>query len=231
MREIRGHEVSAEEVTRLFPEKDDHVAITAQHGQARVVNACWRELKSLLPARTTAWRLNAGQGKLLLRVARALGVRGHGDRLETFLPLLGFTWSVPADIGLHSLELAPDDLLKPDRATEGAIYGNGVSALDAVQAQRVTDIVRGHWPEAACTYIVLNAHCLITIFTLHFHDHEVPAVKAAERAIQNDLRANGFPPYRLGINLSGPAGGEIHERLKAVFDPAKIIAPGRYERA
>ncbi|WP_415908590.1 FAD-binding protein [Oleiharenicola sp. Vm1] len=231
LRELRGQNVSPEEVTRLFPEKSDHVAITAQHGQSRIVNACWRELKSLLPSRTTAWRMDATRGRQLLRLARLLGVRGQADRLETFLPLLGLTWGVPSDIGLHSLELSQKDLLKADRATEGAIYGNGVSALDAGHAQRVINIVRGHWPDAACTYIVMNAHCLVTIFTLHFRDHEVPLVKKAERAILDNLRANGYPPYRLGINLAGPASGEIHARLKAALDPAKIIAPGRYENA
>lgn len=230
LRELRGHEVSAEEVSRLFPEKSDHVAITAQHGQARVVNACWRELKSMLPGGATAWRLDARRGRQLLRMARFLGIRGQADRLETFLPLLGLTWGEPSDIGLHSLELSPEDLLKPDRAREGAIYGNAVSALDAGQADRVTQIIRSIWPEATCTYIVLNAHCLITIYTLHFQDEEAPAIRAAERTLLDTLCASGYPPYRLGINLAGPAGGEFHKRLKGALDPAGIVAPGRYEK-
>lgn len=226
--EVRGRAVTPEEVRAVFPDSTDHVALSAMHGRRRVVQACWRELKSLLPAGTVARRFDEKGAARLERFARWIGLRNQADRLASFLPLFGLTWGVPSDAGLQALALRPGDF-DPDRAEEGAIYGNGVGALDATDAERMAAIVRAEWPEAACTYIVLNAHCLITVFTLHIAPGQDDAAKAAEQQIAQKLRAAGFPPYRLGIDLPGPPENPIHRALKGALDPRGIVAPGRYE--
>lgn len=230
LRELRGREVTPEEVRRVFPEHNEHAALAALHGRTRVVNACWRELKSLRPEGVTAWRLDANRAKLLEKIGRFVGLHNHADRLTSLLPLLGLTWGVPHDIGLHSLALSSvmDDA---DRATEGAIYGNAVSTLRYESVQEVTTLIASCWPNAASTYIVLSAHCLITIYTLHFQETEVAAVKTAERAIAEKLRAAGYPPYRLGINLEGPAASRLRTLVKEALDPQRNLAPGRYEKS
>lgn len=226
--EVRGRTVTPEEVRAVFPDSTDHVALSAMHGPRRVVQACWRELKSLLPTGTVARRFDEESAARLERFARLVGLRNQADRLASFLPLFGLTWGVPSDAGLQALALRSGDF-NPDRAEEGAIYGNGVGALDATDAERMAAIVRAEWPEAACTYIALNAHCLITVFTLHIASGQEDAAKAAEQQIARKLRAAGFPPYRLGIDLPGPPGNSIHRALKDALDPRGIIAPGRYE--
>lgn len=226
--EVRGRDVTEAEVRAVFPESTDHVALSAMHGRRRILQACWRELKSMLPAGAVARRFDVRSAARLEKFARLVGLRNQADRLASFLPLFGLTWGVPSDAGLQALAL-PSREFNPDRAEEGAIYGNGVGALDPADAERMAAIIRAEWSEAACTYIVVNAHCLITVFTLHIAAGQEQDAKLAEQRIAQQLRAAGFPPYRLGINLSGPPANPIHGALKDALDPRGIIAPGRYE--
>jgi 4-cresol dehydrogenase (hydroxylating) len=229
LRELRGREVTPEEVRAVFPERNEHVALTGLHGRTRVVNACWRELRRNLGPGVTAWRLDAPTARRLEGLARMVGLRNQADRLAAFLPLLGLTWGVPTAVGLQALALRSDQN-DADQSTEGAIYGNAVSALQGAAAAETAGVIRSGWADAACTYIVLNARCLVTVFTLHFRDEQTAAVKAAEEQIYRALRARGYPPYRLGVNLDGPAGGGLHALVKQAIDPRGLIAPGRYEK-
>lgn len=226
--EVRGRDVTAEEVRAVFPDSADHVALTAMHGRRRVLQACWRELKSLLPAGAVARRFDPRGAARLEKFARLIGLRNPADRLASFLPLFGLTWGVPSDAGLQALALPPREF-NPDKAAEGAIYGNGVGALDPADAERMAAIIRGEWADAACTYIVVNAYCLIAVYTLHIAPGQESAAKQAEQQIARRLRAAGHPPYRLGIDLPGPPANAIHRALKNALDPHGIMAPGRYE--
>lgn len=226
--DVRGRAVSAEEVHAVFPDSTDHVALSAMHGRRRILQASWRELKRLLPAGVVARKFDAAGAARLERFARLIGLRNQADRLASYLPLFGLVWGVPSDTGLQALALPPGNF-DPDRAAEGAIYGNGVGSLDPADAARMVEIIRRTWPEAACTYIVVNAYCLITVFTLHIAPGQEAAAKQAERLIAERLLAAGYPPYRLGIDLDGPPSNRIHQALKGALDPRGIIAPGRYE--
>lgn len=226
--EVRQRDVTAAEVAAVFPENGDHIALSAMHGRRRIVHACWRELRTLLPHGCVARRFDAASAAKLERFARLLGLRNQADRLASFLPLFGLTWGVPSDAGLQALALPPRQF-DPDRAEEGAIYGNAVGALDPSDAARMAGIVRECWADAACTYIVLNTHCLITVFTLHIAPGREADAKRAEQEIARRLLAAGYPPYRLGIELPGPPINPIHRALKTALDPYGIIAPGRYE--
>lgn len=228
LRELRGRDVTPDEVRAVFPERDEHVALTALHGRKRVVDACWAELKRAGRGRVAARRLDAAGADRLERLGRLVGLRNLADRLAAFRPLLGLTWGDPTDVGLQALPLPPGPP-DPDRAAEGAIYGNAVSALEPAAAAAVAELVRAAWPTAACTFILTGPACLVTVYTLHFDAARTAEAKAAEAALAVRLRAAGFPPYRLGINLPGPAAGGLHARLKAALDPAGILAPGRYE--
>jgi 4-cresol dehydrogenase (hydroxylating) len=71
---------------------------------------------------------------------------------------------------------------------------------------------------------------MLTIYTLHFDDAEAGAAQAAGAAIVGELRASGFPQYRLDINTRGaPGADDIARRLKEALDPDGLVAPGRYE--
>ena len=228
LRQVRGRAVTASEVAKVFPESGHHVGLAALHGRASVVNACWRELRGTLTGGLTAWRIGATGARRLEKLARTLGLRNHADRLAAFLPLLGLTWGVPTDAGLQALDL-PDGVTDPDQALTGAIYGNAVCAPTYAATSEIAGIVSAAWADSACTYIVMNAHCLVTVYTLHFTNAQTDGVKAAEQAIARQLRAAGHPPYRLGINLAGPGNGGLHQLIKSALDPAGIVAAGRYE--
>lgn len=226
--EVRGRAVGVDEVRAVFPDSTDHVALSAMHGRRGILQASWRELKRLLPAGAVARKFDAAGAARLERFARLIGLRNQADRLASYLPLFGLVWGVPSDTGLQALPLPPGKP-DPDRAEEGAIYGNGVGSLDPADATRMAEIIRTAWPEAACTYIVVNAYCLITVFTLHIAPGQEAAAKQAEKLIAERLLAAGHPPYRLGIDLAGPPSNQIHQALKGALDPRGIIAPGRYE--
>ncbi|MBI2515677.1 MAG: FAD-dependent oxidoreductase [Opitutae bacterium] len=227
--QLRGRAVTVEELRAVFPERNEHVALTALHGRAPMVDAAWRELRRTLGRGVAAWRLGETTARRIESLARKIRLRNHADRLAAFLPLLGLTWGTPTDAGLHALALRTDQN-DADLAQEGAIYGNAVSALTVAAATETAAIIRAAWAEAACTYIVLNAHCLVTVFTLHFSPEQTSAAKVAEETIYSALRARGYPPYRLGINIAGPAGEGLHELVKNALDPHLLLAPGRYEK-
>ncbi len=226
--EVRGRAVAASEIAAVFPESGDHIALTALHGRRRIVDASWRELRAALPAGAAARRFDARGAARLEKFARLVGLKNQADRLAAFLPLFGLTWSVPSDTGLQALALPPGGR-DPDRAAEGAIYGNAVSALAPEHADRVAAMVRATWPDAACTSIVLDAHGLITVYTLHIAPGREADAKRAERTIAAALLAAGYPPYRLGIDVPGPQGGPLHRAIKQALDPRGLLAPGRYE--
>lgn len=75
------------------------------------------------------------------------------------------------------------------------------------------------------------------LITIHFRTDDSALVVRAERceaAIWNKMQDAGFLPYRVSINkmqeLIGLQPGlfDIVAQLKTIFDPANIIAPGRY---
>jgi 4-cresol dehydrogenase (hydroxylating) len=83
-----------------------------------------------------------------------------------------------------------------------------------------------------------NGRCLFGYIVL-VYDREVAgederALACHDRLIAA-LAARGVEPYRLGIQSMGrlAAGDEAHtdvlRRLKALFDPDRILAPGRYD--
>jgi hypothetical protein len=220
-------EPTAEHVRHIFPENGGHSALAALHGRARVVDAAWHELRGLMAAcgvtgqRIAAHRLTGTQTWL-----RRLGLRRMAERLAAVHPLLALTWGVPSDVGLTALD--PSGRADPDRSQEGALYLNAVSSLSVDDAIKVHVILQRHWPQVALTRIVIDAHSLLTIATLHFTDAASGEAHAAARLLANALRVAGFPPYRLGINDPAPPASDLALKVKQCLDPAHLLAPGRY---
>jgi len=97
-------------------------------------------------------------------------------------------------------------------------------------ARRASAIVRDHWKDCAFTWILVDSRTILTIYTLHFSDAQAGEAHGANAAIQAELRASGFPPYRLDVSTAAAPGAEsVVRRLKAAFDPLGLIAPGRYD--
>ena len=219
---------TAEEVSRCFPEQNSYNGIVAIYGRRRVVNASWAEMKRMALPGVTLRRGNAGKLASAAKWLGLIGLRSQATRLRALRPILGLTLGEPSDAGLASLDGYEGG--NPDHASSGAIYGNAVSTVGPEIARRALAIVRAHWADSAFTWILVDARCMITVYTLHFTDADAQAAHAANQAIIRDFRAAGFPQYRLDVNTKqAPGSEEITGRIKAAFDPLGVLAPGRYE--
>jgi 4-cresol dehydrogenase (hydroxylating) len=223
-----GREPTADEVARCFPEGKSFTGLAPLYGRRRVVDAAWREIRLIAGRDIRSQRANASSLEFAARWLGRLGARYKAARLMAMRPLVALIWGEPSDAGLASLDgFGGGD---PDLAARGAIYGNAVSAVDPIDAGRVAEIVRERWGDCAFTWIILNSRCVVTIYTLHFDEAFASRAREANAAIVRDLRAAGYPTYRLDVNTASAAGSEnLVERIKAAFDPLGLISPGRYE--
>ncbi len=228
LRMLWGRNPTGEEIARCFPEQNSYNGIVAIYGRRRVVNAAWREMKRFALPGVTLRRGNVRSLETAATWLGRLGARSQQTRLRALRPILGLTLGEPSDAGLASLDGYEGG--NPDHATSGAIYGNAVSTVSPENARRAGAIVKSRWQDSAFTWIIVDSRCMLTIYTLHFADHEAVAVHDANRLIVDDLRAAGFPQYRLDVDSVHAKGAEgIVGRIKAAFDPVGIMAPGRYE--
>jgi 4-cresol dehydrogenase (hydroxylating) flavoprotein subunit len=228
LRSLWGRKPTPAEVAKCFPEMGTFSALIPVHGRRGMVDAAWRELKSMAAPGVSLQRVNAAKLETAARWLGRLGARYKAARLVALRPILAFSWGQPSDAGLAPLE--GYDGGDPDLAGRGALYGNAVSSVDPLEAQRAEGIVRAKWSDCAFTWILLDSVCMITIYTLYFDDRAAGDVHAANRAIIEELRSSGLPQYRLDINTPAAPGSEgVVRRLKAAFDPRGQIAPGRYE--
>lgn len=228
LRSLWGRDPAPEEVERCFPEQGAFSGLVPMYGRRRVVDATWRELRGIAGPGVTLRRASAKSVDSAAKWLGRVGARYKAARLMALRPLLALCWGEPSDVGLASLDgYSGGD---PDLAGRGAIYGNAVSTVDPAAGQRAASIVRDRWKDCAFTWILLDAACMITIYTLHFDDRDADDVRRANAAIVGAMRAAGLPQYRLDINTPAAPGAEnLLSRLKAAFDPLGLIAPGRYE--
>ena len=107
--------------------------------------------------------------------------------------------------------------------------------MDAVALLEST--LESHGFKAYITLNLANESSLLCIANIVFDRRESDRVAAAHEAIAAAYRAMieaGHHPYRLGIQSMDLAAGSmgdsfaVAKALKQVFDPDKIIAPGRY---
>ena len=216
------------EVDACFPEQNSYSGIVAIYGRRRVVNAAWREIKGANAGGVSLQRGNTRKLALAATWLGRLGASNKATRMRALRPILGLTLGEPSDAGLASLDGYEGG--NPDHAAFGAIYGNAVSSVSPENARKACSIVRGRWRDSAFTWIIVDFRCMITVYTLHFPDQDAAAVHEANRLIVSELRASGFPQYRLDVDTAHAPGAEgIVRRIKAAFDPLGILAPGRYE--
>jgi 4-cresol dehydrogenase (hydroxylating) len=228
LRELWKRDPTPEEVSQCFPDQETFSALVPLHGRRRVVNAAWRELRGMASSGVNLRRVNASSINLAAKLLTMVGARHKAARLLALRPLLALSWGVPSDAGIAALDGYRGE--NPDVATRGAIYGNAISSLNPESARNVAAIVRRHWKNSALTWVVLDARCVIAIYTLHFDEPASEEARAANQSIVADLRSSGLPTYRLDINTAAAPGAEdIVARIKAAFDPLGLIAPGRYE--
>src|SRR5271165_2798483 len=227
LRSLWNRDPSPEEVDRCFPEQHTFTGLVSIYGRRSVVNAVWREVRKIAGPRVVFRRANARTLDFAARWLALVGARYSAARLMAMRPILALTWGEPSDAGMTALD--GYDRGDPDFAARGAIYGNAVSSFDPAEARRAEAIVRRRWDDCAFTWILVDCRSMLTIYTLHFDDGAAADAHAANSAIVQELRASGFPPYRLDISTPAVGAEAAVGRLKAAFDPLGVIAPGRYE--
>ncbi len=212
-----------------------------------------------LAERETARALK-GLGKLIFldadRLRRAerllpwLRMTRWGRRQALLLPGLkpyfGLAAGVPTDEPLKGLSwalgiLPPRPGMNPDEEGWGMLYCLPFMPIGGSQARRaaeLTETIYGRYGFTA--YITLNLvdeRVMEAVINLAFDARSPEHTRrahAASRALHEAFMAEGWMPYRVGVqdmplvvredDLFWQLAGEI----KSVFDPNGIIAPGRY---
>lgn len=167
--------------------------------------------------------------------------------LDAMAPVYGYSSGVPSDAALPSVywtagEIAPAGVaLDPDRSACGLLYSlpivplNGRSAGEAgALAHR---IARARGIEPLMTLNMLDDRAFEGVITLPFRTDSAESTANAQAALaemQQAFIARGWHPYRVSIHEMGLVVDE-HDpywqtirKLKDVFDPHHILAPGRY---
>ncbi|HET8549813.1 MAG TPA: FAD-binding oxidoreductase [Bryobacteraceae bacterium] len=165
--------------------------------------------------------------------------------IELVRPVIGLMRGRPTEYALRSVYWRkrtpiPADM-DPDRDGCGLLWCAPVAPIAGSHATRIaqlaseTLLASGFEPMLSITLITERAlTCVISIS----YDRDVPGED--ERAMTchykllSALRDNGYHFYRLGIQSMrcgehDDTYAELFQRLKLVFDPNAILAPGRYD--
>jgi 4-cresol dehydrogenase (hydroxylating) len=174
--------------------------------------------------------------------------RANAAAIAAIRPLHGLATGVPTDAAIDNLLWrfggAGLPAARLDESRCGLVFINPALPMNGALVQRTI----GHMKEVArgfghALYITLNietATSLVAVINLLF-DRSVKAERdnahACADALLACLHAEGLDVYRARADMMGdivahdPAKWDLVRRLKESFDPANIIAPGRYNRA
>ena len=203
--------------------------ITAIHGRAAVSRSISREIRKLISPTSTVDSFTPQKVRRLSKLSRWLPIpriQNLGIFLQALEELITLSDGKPSNIGHLALTMSGDN---PNLAAESAVYLNATipTKENAIQSFRSLLKEAGH--NHSVTYIVNPEEAVSAIITLHFERDETDQVQPALRILTESLIKNGFPPYRAGIDqmdhLQMP---EVTKKLKDLFDPLHLIAPGRY---
>lgn len=166
--------------------------------------------------------------------------------LRAVEPVYGFTRGEATDQSLKAVywacgDLAHLDAPDPDHSDSGVLFclpilpAHGPTVAEAVRDTRETFARHGF--EAAITVNLMDTKAMEGVVSLAFDRRNAEQARRAHACIQEmeaRYMAQGYPPYRVGINsmhqVVDPADPfwQTVRGLKQVLDPNGIIAPGRY---
>lgn len=245
--------LSREVLDRLMHESEGGAwnATGALYGDKKQIRAARSRLKSAL--RGVASRVQFIDERLLNfaeRVAapyRFLTRKNLAQALKVIRPVFGMTQGQPSDTMLPSNywrkralpDPSPD--LSPELDNCGVLWIAPVAPTSGEHATRVWQIVReimlqhGFEPAVSITFISERAlDCVVNIS----YDRDVDGEDAKAMACYDELLAKlcaqGYYPYRLGIQAQGklPDSNSSYldfvQRIRSSMDPNSILAPGRY---
>lgn len=132
--------------------------------------------------------------------------------------------------------------IDPDRDRSGLHWVCPALPFDGAHIVRVTktveEIALRHNLEPMCMFFNMNQWYLKSFIVIMF-DQEVPEEAEAARRCHDEILTSldqmGYSPIRLGIQSmhlgapSDPVHVDVVRKLKQLFDPNDILAPGRYD--
>jgi len=174
--------------------------------------------------------------------------RANAAALAAIRPLHNLAIGVPTDAAVDNLlwrfDAAKLTASQLDQSRCGLLYINPALPLDGELVRTTIDelkkIASTYSHELYITVNIETATSLVAVINLLFdraHAAEVENAHACARAMLAYLHGAGLEVYRARADMMGdivahdPAKWDLVRRLKQTFDPANIIAPGRYNRA
>ena len=165
--------------------------------------------------------------------------------IESARTLADFSSGAPADGALLSplwaIGLSPEEIVNLDRTHLGLLFCcpalplNGKAAKDVIETARRVFQRFGFTPYM--TLNIVNTKAMLCVLNLAFDRRDAERTQMAHRCVDllfAEWASRGIYPYRLGIqsmeqfvNPDDPFW-QVVRRLKDVFDPNRIISPGRY---
>ncbi|MEO8096707.1 MAG: FAD-binding oxidoreductase [Acidobacteriota bacterium] len=134
----------------------------------------------------------------------------------------------------------PSSNMNPDADLCGLQWLAPVAPAEGRHAENISSMAHSillkNGFEPALSFTLLTERAMVCVIALTY-DREIPGeddrASACFQELTTALTAGGYMPYRLGIQsmdlaaLNGPRAALIRA-LKSEFDPANILAPGRY---
>jgi 4-cresol dehydrogenase (hydroxylating) len=180
------------------------------------------------------------------RFARAFGMITGWDLSKTLdlaRPIFGLMKGIPTDKPMASVywrkRNPPPAQADPDRDGCGLLWCAPVAPTGGAHAQKLASLTseivlrHGFEPTLSITLITERALiCVISAYDRHVEGEDRRA-RVCFDELQSTFAANGYMPYRLGIQSMGQmqlsgAYGDLLASIKRSVDPANILAPGRY---
>ncbi len=157
----------------------------------------------------------------------------------------GFSQGIPSDLAMQSIywpvNEKPKDILNPSESNAGLLFSLPIIPLQGDIAKQMVEstekIFLNYGFKAYITLNLVNAKSMECVINLSFKRNDTKTVENAKKAINelnNYFMTEGFILYRVDIDSMNQVISEkdlywqYMKKIKAVFDPNGIIAPGRY---
>ncbi|MBI2434591.1 MAG: FAD-binding oxidoreductase [Candidatus Hydrogenedentes bacterium] len=166
-------------------------------------------------------------------------------KLEALVPNYGLLKGIPTNEPLRGVywrlrQPPPVPSEDPLETPAGLYWISPVLPMQGALAKHVmgliTPIFETHGFEVPVTFTLLNERSMVAVFNILYDktvDGETSRAAACYDASMEALMKEGYVPYRVGPRgmpklVADDTFWTLARRLKQTFDPAGIIAPGRY---
>ncbi|MCA9523363.1 MAG: hypothetical protein KC609_20450, partial [Myxococcales bacterium] len=167
--------------------------------------------------------------------------------LSALKPVFGLTYGMPTEATMPSVEWSVGQLSNgrnPDLGSAGILYCLPIIPMEGVAVRELIAMIDetlthgGFVPYV--TFNMVNRQSLECVINIAFDRRDVEESERAHAAIDRLFErcmSEGLIPYRVGIQHMrrlvdvGDPHWQLVRKLKEVFDPDGVIAPGRYNLA